>query len=280
MSRTVAHATDFSEASAEAFAHALALALAYKHRLYLLHVKDPQHEASWSSFPHVREVLARWGIVAPDIAPSEIETKLGVRIAKVEIDGRDVVGGIVYFILSHRPDVLVLATHGREGLNRLLYGSKAEEMARHSHVSTLFIGPEAHGLVDKSSGQIRLERILIPLAHSPSPIHSVHFLRELLAPLGVSSAAFQFVHVGDTAPQIFGASDQTEKIKIEVVQGPVVETLLRIAQDNHADMIAMPTAGQHGFLDALRGSTTEQVLRRAPCPVLAIPAPIRPEGSR
>jgi nucleotide-binding universal stress UspA family protein len=271
MSRTVAHATDFSEASAEAFAHALALALAYKHRLYLLHVKDPEHEVSWSSFPHVREVLARWGIVAPDIAPSEIETKLGVRIAKVEIDSRDVVGGIVHFILSHRPDVLVLATHGREGLNRLLYGSKAEEIAHHTHVPTLFIGPEAHGLVDKSSGQIRLERILIPIAHSPSPIHSVHFLTELLAPLGVSSAAFQFVHVGETAPQILGPSDQTE-CKIEVVQGPVVETLLRIAQDNHADLIAMPTAGQHGFLDALRGSMTQQVLRRARYPVLAIPA--------
>jgi nucleotide-binding universal stress UspA family protein len=172
---------------------------------------------------------------------------------------------------------LVLATHGRDGFNRLLYGSKAEEIARHTHVPTFFIGPEAHGFVDKSTGQIRLERILIPVAHSPSPIHSLHFLTELLAPVGVSSAAFQFVHVGDSAPQIFGGSGQMDS-KIEVVQGPIVETLLRIAQEHHADMIAMPTAGHHGFLDALRGSTTERVLRRAPCPVLAISAPIGAEG--
>jgi nucleotide-binding universal stress UspA family protein len=270
--RAIAHATDFSEASSEAFAHALALALAYKHHLYLLHVKDPADEASWSSFPHVREVLARWGMMAPEVAPSEIETKLGIRVAKVEIDSKDAVGGIFHFILSHRPDVLVLATHGREGFERLLYGSKAEEIARHTHVPTLFIGPEAHGFVDKSTGEIRLERILIPVAHSPSPTHSLHFLMDLLAPIGVSSAAFQFVHVGETAPQIFVASDQMET-KIEVIQGPIVETLLRIAQEHHADMIAMPTAGHHGFLDALRGSTTERVLRRAPCPVLAIPAP-------
>ncbi len=64
MGQTVAHLTDFSEASAEAFFHALALALAYKHRLYLLHVKDPEREDDWSSFPHVREALARWGLVA------------------------------------------------------------------------------------------------------------------------------------------------------------------------------------------------------------------------
>ena len=33
----------------------------------------------------------------------------------------------------------------------------------------------------------------------------------------------------------------------------------------------MPTAGHQGFLDALRGSTTERALRHAPCPVLAVP---------
>jgi nucleotide-binding universal stress UspA family protein len=61
---------------------------------------------------------------------------------------------------------------------------------------------------------------------------------------------------------------------VEVVDGPIEETILRVAQDYHADMIAMPTAGHHGFLDALRGSATERILRRAPCPVLAMPAPI------
>ena len=126
MGQTVAHLTDFSEASAEAFIHALALALAYKHRFYLLHVKDPEREDSWPSFPHVREALARWGLVASDVARSEIEAKLGIQVAKVEIESNDLAGGIFNFILSHRPDVFVLATHGREGLNRLLYGSKAE----------------------------------------------------------------------------------------------------------------------------------------------------------
>jgi nucleotide-binding universal stress UspA family protein len=114
---TVAHLTDFSEASAEAFLHALALALAYKHRLYLLHVKDPEREDSWSSFPHVREALARWGLVAADVTRSEIEEKLGIQVAKVEIESNDLAGGIFNFILSHRPDVFVLATHGREGLD-------------------------------------------------------------------------------------------------------------------------------------------------------------------
>jgi nucleotide-binding universal stress UspA family protein len=166
--KTVAHLTDFSETSTEAFVHALALALAYKNRLYLLHVRNPESEDSWSSFPHVREALARWGVVDVDVARSEIETKLGIQIAKVEIKSEDLAGGIFNFILGHRPDVFVLATHGRQGLNRLLYGSKAEEIARRTHVPAIFIGPEARGFVDNSTGKIRLERILVPVAQSPS----------------------------------------------------------------------------------------------------------------
>jgi nucleotide-binding universal stress UspA family protein len=60
------------------------------------------------------------------------------------------------------------------------------------------------------------------------------------------------MHVGDSEPKIIGVSGQPLS-PIQVVQGPVEETILRIANDSHADMIAMPTVGRDGFLDALRG---------------------------
>ena len=58
---------------------------------------------------------------------------------------------------------------------------------------------------------------------------------------------------------------------MEVRSGDVVEGILAAAADMRANLIGMATAGHHGLLDALRGSTTERVLRHAPCPVLAIP---------
>jgi len=178
MEKTVALLTDFSEASDEAFAHALALALAYKHHFYLLHVKNPERDPEWSSFPQVRETLARWGVIDADAAQSEVETKLGIKVAKVEIDNEDIPGGILDFIWQHPTNVIVMATRGRQGLDRLLYGSKAEEIFHRTHVlPAIFIGPEARGFVDKSNGQIRLERILIPVAHNPSPISSLRTLR-------------------------------------------------------------------------------------------------------
>ena len=53
-------------------------------------------------------------------------------------------------------------------------------------------------------------------------------------------------------------------------EGDVVAAILDAAQE--ADLIVMATEGEHGIIDALRGSVTERVVRDAPCPVLAVPA--------
>ena len=72
----IAHPTDFSEASAEAFAHALRLALEFRCRLDLLHVRSGDRE--WSSFPHVRETLARWELLPADVDHAQVQEKLGI----------------------------------------------------------------------------------------------------------------------------------------------------------------------------------------------------------
>jgi len=45
----------------------------------------------------------------------------------------------------------------------------------------------------------------------------------------------------------------------------------RYADEHAVDLVVMPTEGRHGFLDAMRGSTTEQVMRELKCPLLAVP---------
>jgi nucleotide-binding universal stress UspA family protein len=57
-----------------------------------------------------------------------------------------------------------------------------------------------------------------------------------------------------------------------VEPGQVVDQVLRLAAARRADLIVMSTNGHNGFLDALCGSKTEQVLRDAHCPLLAVPA--------
>jgi len=50
-----------------------------------------------------------------------------------------------------------------------------------------------------------------------------------------------------------------------------VERILKEAAYWSPDLIVMATQGHRDFLDALRGSTTERVLRGVQCPVLAVP---------
>lgn len=270
MIRTIAHPTDFSQAGERAFAHALRLALDTRSGLCLLHVKETGGEDSWSSFPHVREMLARWGLMGEHEPHAQIEAKLGVRVTKIEIAHDDPTRGLFEFILAHRPDLMVLATHGRDGLKRYLRGSVSEEIARRTQVPTLFIGPEAQGFVDEASGEMRLSRVLVPVAHEPSPRRALTVLADLLAPLGVPPTALQLLHVGDTPPEITPPAGADWVV--ELTTGPVVETILDAAAQRLADLIAMPTAGHQGVLDALKGSTTERVVRHAPCPVLALHA--------
>lgn len=60
-----------------------------------------------------------------------------------------------------------------------------------------------------------------------------------------------------------------------VQQGDIVGSMLEYAKAHAADLIAMTTHGHKKFLDALRGSITERVVREARCPVLTILAWLR-----
>ena len=82
----------------------------------------------------------------------------------------------------------------------------------------------------------------------------------------------RLIHIGDDPPDVLTGSTAGIFAPVELIDGQVVETILRLGRDQGMDMIVMPTAGHQGFLDVLRGSTTERVLRHAVCPVLAVRA--------
>jgi nucleotide-binding universal stress UspA family protein len=265
----IAHTTDFSPQSAVAFLHALRLSLDAHCSLELLHVKDHADDDSWRSFPHVRELLVQWGLLDTQATPADIAAKLGICVSKIEIDHRDALSGISEFFLAHRPDLVVVATHGWQGINRWLHGSVSEEVLRRAHVPTVLIGPDSRSFVDAQTGKMKLRRILVPVAPTPSPARALDILTSLLSSVGVARDAFELMHVADGVPDVVDVVGATKKI--ESLEGPIVETILRVADERNIDLIAMPTAGHHGFLDAFRGSTTSRVLAHAPCPVLALP---------
>jgi len=126
----------------------------------------------------------------------------------------------------------------------------------------------------QDTGQVSLKNIIIPIAAAPPAQRAIDGAAQMAALFHVPELRFHFIHVGpeEDRPAVELPSRDGWMGEASSWEGDVVEHILQVSETRNADLIVMATAGHHGFLDAVRGSTTERVLRGACCPVLAIPA--------
>ena len=143
---------------------------------------------------------------------------------------------------------------------------------------------------------IKLKKVLVPTDFSESARHALtygmSFAREYEAELtllhvvenltvGYASDLFpvpmqevfqEISGYAKTELAKLGALARERKVSVveQVVQGKPSAEIIRYARETEVDMIVLGTHGK-GMLDqALFGSTTERVVRRAPCPVLTV----------
>lgn len=272
----IVHPTDFSAASDVAFGHALKLALVTGAELDLLHVSRQRNRIGWDEFPGVRAMLERWGIPQPDRVSAPTGSA-GLRVGKIVGVDADPVRSVVDYVGAHPTDLVVLATHQRHGIERWLHAATAEPIARRAHEMTLFIPPGAGGFVSPETGEVTLRRILVPVDRAPAPQPAVDATAALRGGVGCAEASIVLLHVGTEAdlPAVKTPLGGVCRWEWAVREGDPVDGILDVAVGMAAQLIVMTTQGHRGLADALRGSTTERVIRRASCPVLAVP-----EGSR
>jgi nucleotide-binding universal stress UspA family protein len=206
-----------------------------------------------------------------DALAHALRDKLGIKVAKVSLTPQNPLRELLYFLDQHPSDLIVLATHGRDGISHWLQGSIAEKLSRAARLPTLFVPPTACGFVEQSNGEVRLSRVLVPVDHSPPATEALGVGEEFLGLMNGQGATIELMHVGETAPSIRRGTDGA-LVPVTIRTGDAVSTILQSAEEQQADLIAMPTAGHRSFLDATLGSTTERVTRHAPCPVLTVPA--------
>lgn len=271
---SVFHPTDFSEGSKNAFAHALAIALLRKTGFTILHVGAGDINEEWTQFPPVRATLERWGLLQKGSPRSAVFEKLGVKVQKIDVRGRSPLATTLDYLEEYPTDLIVLATEGREGLPRWIHPSTAERLARKSRTMTLFVPKSTRGFVSLTDGEISLKKILIPVDHRPSPASAIAYATRAATFMGDPPVEITVMHVGDSTemPRLDLPEAPTYSWKKLHLRGEVVEEIIRVVEEHFVDLVAMATHGHEGILDALRGSVTEHVLRRSPCPVLAVPA--------
>ncbi len=267
---SIFHPTDFSRAPDIAFAHALKLAWATNSRLTLFHVNQDLDDQNWYDFPSVRATLEQWRRLSKESRIPHMNHS-GIDVEKILSRGEDPSTAILTYLERHPVDLIVLATHQLGGYP--FFPSVAEPVARKSGSMTLFIPQSTEGFVAVEDGTLKLEKILIPIDYDPPPQVAVHAAAALVNAVNCENVSFVTVYIGDdqTKPPIHPPSHSKGSWTNIVRPGDVVEEILQIAQEQRPNLIVMPTQGHNGFLDALRGSTTERVIRKARCPILAVP---------
>ena len=148
--RTILLPTDFSECAAHAVPAAAQLARLWEARLVCLHVVEPVVPAvGWTPVAEplpVADISGRLEEAAERELPkvAGCEECAGLDVEDVIAHG-EAAAEIVRVARERGADLIVISSHGRTGLGRILFGSTAESVVRHAHCPVLVVKPPAAG---------------------------------------------------------------------------------------------------------------------------------------
>jgi nucleotide-binding universal stress UspA family protein len=259
---------DFSDVSWKTVEYAKDIAKDHRSRLLLVHVEQPMNlltppEAMWIDDEGMRQ---RW------------EQQLEQRGAELRSEGFQAealsVTGSVRNI-----DLIVMATHGRIGLDRLLFGSEAEAVLRHTQCPVLVLGPAASTVPNQAWPP---RHVLCATTLDPDAAW-------------IAAYAFQLAYEHRAQFMIFNVEDSLSLNKAEdwsrfenafrkslpngmspsaplhMLLGDVPGyRIVDLAKERRSDLIVMGAHATSAAATHLVRGTVPQVFTDAPCPVLTL----------
>jgi nucleotide-binding universal stress UspA family protein len=279
--------TDFSPGSQHAMRVAVRVATEASAELVLAHVWHPPLFAFGGGDPFPAEVIQQ--LVKDKERGLEAATREAVKLGARRVTSRFLSGApwdqLVELVRGDEAfDLVVMGSHGRTGLARVLLGSVTEKVVRHAPCSVL--AARARG--DATS----FAHVLCPIDFSDSSRLAVERAAQLAAPSGAGIMLLHAIELPVTYNgEPFGvdfldgiekksthlledwAADLRSKIAVPVateirVGPPGMQTLEILDRDPTFDLVVIGSHGRTGLRRVLLGSVAEQVVRHAPCPVL------------
>jgi len=286
--------TDFSEFSRHALDLSLALAKWYQAEVTVVHVL-PRIAADYTYLPEPVAVTP----MARERALEELnrfvrESRRSGITTQVALEEGDAVRMILDLAGRLPADLLVLGTHGRGGFERFVLGSVTEKVLRKAPCPVLTLPRAAEGAVAEEPALFK--KILCPVDFSPSSLKSLEFafslaeeadahltllhVLEFVPDVDPREGVAKVVHeyrarlLSEARERLRGAvPDQVrqwcEPEELVVVGRPASE-ILRVAEAQGTELIVMGVLGRSAVDLAVFGSTTQQIVRAARCPVLTI----------
>jgi nucleotide-binding universal stress UspA family protein len=279
---------DLSDVSRNAIDHAVLLARWYKAGITALHVCNPM-VIPMADFTVV-------GTVPPPVLTEDEINELRARVracfeapGPIDVDVLVEDGHPANQILARAKalpaDLIVIGTHGAGGFQHLVLGSVTEKVLRQATCPVLTVPPHA-----RTTSKLPFKRVLCPVDFSDSSLAALEF-------------AFSIAQEGDAEVTIMNVCEwpdadepPTHEFRLEregavaaklhalvpdsirnwchpntrLAHGKAYREILGAATEDSSDLIVMGVHGRNALDVMLFGSTTNQVVRRATCPVLTL----------
>jgi len=291
--------TDFSETSREALPYAYKIALTDRSKITLLHAitmfeYDPHDKKH--SFAAMDDIYA--GIEASanaqydEIIEDANNHSRDLVIDKVMqrgISPHEVISG---YAKEKNADLIVMATHGRSGLSNILLGSVTEKVIQTAPCPILVVKKPDHADLKK----LVFNTILVPTDFSESSQKAMEYAvgiakkyRAGITLMHAVEVRFHPAYYAGGVESIFDLDPDVKpriqarleaflqsfdvsgiEVKTKVTDGDSHNEIVKLARSEQYDLIVMSTRGHDEIADYLIGSTTDRVIKRAPCPVLVM----------
>jgi nucleotide-binding universal stress UspA family protein len=278
--KNILFATDFSRATNAALPYAVEIARRFGANVHVVNVVQPDFypyvpPSEWARIAHEEEEFRRKGKL-------KLEEEFQGLAHEFIFPSGDVWVNLSRIIEEKNIDLIVLGTHGRTGIEKILMGSTAEMVFRRAECPVLTVGC---GVFSKAThaAAADLNRILFATDFSPESLaavpYAISLAKEHRAELilmhaiqksepGEVNSAFQTLR--DVIP--FGTWLALEP-RYVVEQGAPEAAILDVATKQNADLIVMGLRAGKGFLPVtthLVNSIAYSVVTQATCPVLTV----------
>ena len=289
-------AEDFSECSDAALGFALDLAQRHGAEVHVLYAQVMHGDPfAPSTFPAKHNERVRQELEKRVKAQAEVLGDVdpeALTIAYVVKDDVAAAPAILGYAEAHDVDLIVMGTHGKRGLRRLILGSVAEEVVQLAECPVLTIGSGQEGkppaptigsivaptdFSQHALVALRYARELADFYHAHLDI--VHVVEEAVYPAFYNVTAYS---IYDTKPDL---EEQAEKhlkklyentigppkdVAFHVLTGHAAPAITAFAREHESSMIVMATHGLTGLAHLFIGSVAEKVVRTAQCPVFTV----------
>ena len=274
-------ATDFSEVSKAALTYACNLARWYGSKIFVTHVVAHEPYMSVPLEPIPVDLDLFWNREKQNLA-AFVATRSLEEIPHEAILQRGELWNVISDVIEkHTIDLVVVGTHGRQGLKKVVLGSVAEKIYRQAKCPVLTVGPE---IAASSETSWELKRILFATDFSETSLHALPYALSLAEE---NQGTLIFLHVAPLVPYQYKESvvDTTCK-RLEGLMPAEpwctpdfvvcfdfpAQGILQIARDRETDLIVLGVNRRAavGLTSHLPWSTASDVVSAAPCPVLTV----------